>query len=409
MSTTRTQQKRRVGWYWLLASWGLAEVVFFHRQRARLQESNRRLMYVPDPAHIARTKQRFLQLRRVINFRAFLSGWFHNAPFEQITRGNVEDFVAYAFYDSTPANLSDKARQLTSDFVDACERTWGVSFNPGTSQRVSFMAHLWEPLRVMHKPLVIHLVSEATGKVVHCYLARHGFVSHRHKDLPYWIRQPAVPRTAAREQPLVFLHGVGFGLALYVQFIRAMLRTFPDRTIIVAEFAHVSLRVATHATAVDDIADSVQALLRAHGVADACILAHSFGCFVASRLCQMHPQVVHSLALLDPVCMMLCFPQLLHSFIYKPFDFSALTRLSGIVDVARWFCSRDLGIAEAFCRNFIWHSLMLWPDDLPVRTLLCMGARDDLVPAGLVRAQLAHAGSTAQVVNVPFIYPYANG
>ncbi|KAK9815867.1 hypothetical protein WJX72_010991 [[Myrmecia] bisecta] len=304
-----------------------------------------------------------------------LSSWFHNAPFEQITRGNVEEFVAYAFYDSTPANLSDKARQLTSNFVDACECTWGISFRPARPRGKLYTA-TWP----------------ATG------LSAIAISCRPVQDLPYWLRQPAAPGNAAREQPLMFLHGVGFGLAVYVQFISAMLRTFPGRTIIVAEFAHVSLRVATRATAVDDIVDSVQALLKAHGVADACILAHSFGCFVASRLCQMHPKVVHSLALLDPVCMMLCFPQLLHSFIYKPFDFSALMRLSGIVDVARWFCSRDLGIAEAFCRNFIWHSLMLWPEDLPARTLLCMGTQDDLVPAALVRAQLTHAGSTAQVL-----------
>ena len=46
---------------------------------------------------------------------------------------------------------------------------------------LQFMAHLWEPLRVVHKPLAVHLVSEAWGLVTHSILLWMGFSHGSHK------------------------------------------------------------------------------------------------------------------------------------------------------------------------------------------------------------------------------------
>lgn len=61
-----------------------------------------------------------------------------------------------------------------------------------------------------------------------------------------------------------------------------------------------------------------------------------------------------------------------------------------IFDAARFICSRDLAISQAFCRKFHWSELMLWPDDLPNReggTLICLSGQDDLVPSELALQQ----------------------
>ena len=65
-----------------------------------------------------------------------------------------------------------------------------------------------------------------------------------------------------------------------------------------------------------------------------------------------HLQVVHSLALLDPVCMMTCSPHLLRNFIYTSprLNWQAPT-LHDVMDAARYVCSRDLMVAAAFCRR----------------------------------------------------------
>ena len=51
---------------------------------------------------------------------------------------------------------------------------------------LQFMAHLWEPLRVVHKPLAVHLVSEVWGLVTHGILLWMGFSHGSHK-----VRWPA--------------------------------------------------------------------------------------------------------------------------------------------------------------------------------------------------------------------------
>lgn len=63
-------------------------------------------------------------------------------------------------------------------------------------------------------------------------------------------------------------------------------------------------------------------------------------------------QAVHSVALLDPVCLLTCYPQLLYNFIYRTISLSALTSPLALLDAVRFFCSRDLTIAHAFCRKF---------------------------------------------------------
>ncbi len=52
--------------------------------------------------------------------------------------------------------------------------------------------------------------------------------------------------------------------------------------------------------------------------------------------------------LIDPVCLMTCCPQLLHSFIYKvpTWDSKLLTTPTGFMDLLRFIFSRDLMVAE---------------------------------------------------------------
>jgi pimeloyl-ACP methyl ester carboxylesterase len=135
-------------------------------------------------------------------------------------------------------------------------------------------------------------------------------------------------------------------------------------------------------------------------------VGHSYGTFVLSRLAQTAPAVVQSLVLLDPVCMLTIYPQLLKNFVYKPPSLSAGARAAlAAVDSARFLFSRDLTVAEAFCRRFAWHRECLWPQDSPDRgrTLLVLAAQDDLVPCELVTRVLAASRPDVRVA----LHPHA--
>ena len=61
-----------------------------------------------------------------------------------------------------------------------------------------------------------------------------------------------------------------------------------------------------------------------------------------------------SQVLIDPVCMYTIHPSLLANFIYKMPSMRKLDILS-LVDSVRYLFSRDIVIAESFCRKFAWH------------------------------------------------------
>lgn len=65
-----------------------------------------------DVDRVQEVKKRFLELHGVLSIHDFITGWFHGAPYEQIYRGNVLDFVAYGFYSKRPQDLSPKVRLL---------------------------------------------------------------------------------------------------------------------------------------------------------------------------------------------------------------------------------------------------------------------------------------------------------
>ncbi|PNH03682.1 hypothetical protein TSOC_010242 [Tetrabaena socialis] len=133
--------------------------------------------------------------------------------------------------------------------------------------------------------------------------------------------------------------------------------------VVAVEYKHVSQRLCSIIPSADEIADGAAALLDRLGLEQvcgpwaehpapqreaegACVVAHSYGTFVASRLAQLHPQRLQSLALLDPVCFGMFMPHLLANFIYrKPRTTSAA----------------------------------VWIKDIPGRTLVALAGNDQLI------------------------------
>lgn len=70
-------------------------------------------------------------------------------------------------------------REATYAFVRGMERQWGVAFPEGRNESLAFMAHCWEDLRVLPKPLALHLASELGGLAGHAALRAMGFRAAR--------------------------------------------------------------------------------------------------------------------------------------------------------------------------------------------------------------------------------------
>ncbi len=92
----------------------------------------------------------------------------------------------------------------------------------------------------------------------------------------------------------------------YIHFMRMLFAATSSHPMIVLEFRHVSMRLCFRAGEVDHAAHAVAAIVQRQGFKEACVVGHSFGTFVASRLCQLHPSLVQSLVSTDcavPACL----------------------------------------------------------------------------------------------------------
>lgn len=207
--------------------------------------------------------------------------------------------------------------------------------------------------------------------------------------------------------PVVFIHGVGFGLLPYLHLIKELMTTLllstsPERggiTVMAIEIPHVALRLCWKAASIDQVAEAAHQAVMAHGHEKACFVGHSYGTFVCSRICQKYPEAVGSVVVIDPVTMLICHPQLLYNFIYKSISVRRLFSVNGgLLDALRLLISRDLTISHAFCRRLHWGEVMLWPEDLPENSLVVLSGKDDLVPSQYVMAQLKEAQHPAKVM-----------
>ena len=69
-------------------------------------------------------------------------------------------------------------------YIERIEAKFGVRFPEGRNPDIEFMAHLWEPLRWIHKPLLLFLAAETMGMATDIVLYAQGFRSHRHNVSP---------------------------------------------------------------------------------------------------------------------------------------------------------------------------------------------------------------------------------
>ena len=81
----------------------------------------------------------------------------------------------------------------------------------------------------------------------------------------------------------------------YLGLVQQILWACPDRPMILLEVPHVSLRLQLRAMSVDDVAHAAAQILWRHSYQEACFVAHSYGTFCASRICQLHRSLVHSM------------------------------------------------------------------------------------------------------------------
>lgn len=326
--------------------------------------------------------------------RAAVSGWFMGADCSAIQRGNVEQWVAWAFFLKRGGGLDDAERKEVASYADdvAAWADLPHLLQTGFNDQVKCIRLEFDPIIANYRPLVYYavtagLVTMAT-KVLMGWL---GFTRLTNGCLTYWHRPPShSPDTQGHPDPpldptpplvpLVFCHGLGVGVVSYITLVKDLVRRCPHRELFMVELPHISMRPVEAQASPTELVTSIRDLLAAHRCLPrgAHFVGHSFGSIVLTWVTRIAPELACRLTFLDPVCFLLCKHDVAYNFLHKP-------PANAQEAMMQWFVGRELFIAFTLSRRFWWQSNILFPDQLRAKTTVVLSSDDHIVPSHSVR------------------------
>ncbi|SPN97790.1 uncharacterized protein DNG_01302 [Cephalotrichum gorgonifer] len=372
-------------------------------------------------------------LRSLPSPETYLRGWFFGAEPEDIRRGNVREFILWAFFEQDEASLAadddadaDAVNAELDEYVAEVERVLGRELGDGRGPAKCLRLTI-DGIDTAYRSLAWYAVIFLVDQATHLALAYHGFqyytpsgsgsrrtfpprpqqlITRRRSPAPelgYWYR-PHGPEERGKA-PVVFFHGIGVGLWTYVRFladIAAARRRGGDGIGVIAiEILPISFRLT--ATPLDKpvFLRAVATIVDHHGWDRFAVASHSYGSVLVTHMLRspaMEPRIT-SVILIDPVSLMLHLPDVAYNFTRR-----------GPRRANEWqlwyFASSDPGVAHCLGRHFFWRQNIIWKEELLAsggagraarRSAVCLSGRDLIVNTSAVAQYIAgpqqHDGS----------------
>ena len=253
------------------------------------------------------------EARKMALKKASISGWFLGAPLSTIRRGNLEQWVCWAFFlkhrrDITPASSEmQEVTHLVNEIID-----WaGLSstIEPGFNAQVSCIRLDFDPIPSSYRPFIYYVVTYGCVGIATEIIMRHwfGFVKHTSGCLTYWHR-PGDGGHNDDDKPIVFCHGLGIGVLSYATVVAELLANPRQRqvSLFMVELPHIAMRPVEAQASPRELVVCIEDLLHVHRYEQAHFVGHSFGTLVLTWVAKHKLSMVSRFTFLDPVCFLLC-------------------------------------------------------------------------------------------------------
>ncbi|CAK4269902.1 unnamed protein product [Aphanomyces euteiches] len=369
--------------------------------------------------------------------RGWLEDWFHGTPFDQLTRQDLRAWLSFALIskqweDLTHSEANDvdiviekiHARLGTTDRCADQERFRQIDemanelYHAKSSSRSAStitsmnafintitathqnlqpseatkpcMRHLFDPINARSRPWLCYALTLGLDWIGALVLYMNGFERHAEiEGFSYWHR-PAV--TEETQEPIVFVHGAGTGLAMYAPLLLRLFARFKNRQILLPEMPEISMQLSTdNVLPRDELLWCYATMLEQHGIASAHWMGHSLGTVPCSWVAQDMPRLVSHVTMIDPIVFGLWTTDVCFNFLYR----HPLKQASNGLQLILWyFFSMELGIAHVLRRHFYWYDNLCFPENLPRH------------PTTNNVAATVFLSSHDQVINAPAVYAY---
>ncbi|KAL1918359.1 uncharacterized protein VTP21DRAFT_3019 [Calcarisporiella thermophila] len=353
---------------------------------------------------------------------SWLSGWFRlqngkPARISDIYWDNTAEWISWAFYgrDLEQLNECEEKRREVDEIVKLLEQEYKFKFAPGYNQKIKCLRLNFDPVNAIHRPFVFYSVFIILRYIAEFLLRFMGFVKlpgdgvdsgywsmtldldlkeETRQSQTYWYLKPST--STQQQKPIVFIHGLGVGIVMYLNFIRKM-RTL-GHPIFIVELPYVSMRLQSCQVNASETAAMIETMLLQHGYTHATFVGHSLGSAVCAWSLKLSPKIVSGLVLLDPICFLLHYHDVAYNFVYrKP---KTITEF-----ITYFFAARELHISYYISRHFHWHQAALFPkrdtlEPLPVggknsgssKTVVYLSEKDNIINSPKVYTYLKELG-----------------
>lgn len=278
------------------------------------------------------------------------------------------------------------ATRIPADKSQSLDEHTEVKIPKGYNNAVKCMRQLIDPIKYVHHPLMYYAAVMGIDYFARLFLYLNGYTRYsignsdpHYPNFYYYFKPGSLlptcsydgPSTdhANQSSPVIFLHGIGCGLAPYAAFIKQLHLTDRNelkenwkcrchRPVYLFEIPYISMKIQSHVPTAEHTVAAISSMVDRHtSKRQVHLIGHSYGTILVSWIIKKRPQLVLSSILLDPVCFMLFESSLCYNFLYRP-PTTPLTWL------AHHYCARELHIAHTLTRNFWWWDNILWLEDV---------------------------------------------
>lgn len=335
----------------------------------------------------------------VSDLKTYLHWWFLGAELDEIHRLNMEEFLLWAFFetevDDLPADRGerDAVYEEIGEYIAAIEGKLDHHFAPGRGPAKSLRLTI-DGVDTTYRSLLWYAIVFAIDVFTHAVLACNDFQFYgrcrssaaatfppRPQELLGCRRSPAPEASywyrahgASNRPPIVFFHGIGLGMLIYIKFLVQLHAAKKDGQggvgIIAIELMPVTFRLTSQPYRKRDLLQQVSGILQHHKWDEFSIVSHSFGSVPTTHMLQSPAlrRRVHSVVLVDPVTVLLHLPHVAYNFTRR--------RPREANEWQLWyFASTDPQVARCLGRHFFWRENILWKEEL--MTLTSAGARNE--------------------------------
>ncbi|PNY23094.1 Uncharacterized protein TCAP_06958 [Tolypocladium capitatum] len=386
------------------------------------------LVYVPYTRRLSRAavhpeplspQQRRALFERCIanvpSHDAYLRWWFLGADVADIRRDNVREFLLWAFFDmhEDEARASDGREAIAgelNEYLAVVEERLGRPLGHGRGTAKCLRLTL-DGVNTAYRSLAWYAVVFVVDQVTHWAMLWHGFQYYarspaatletfppRPQELLARLRSPVPglgywyhPHRADGELPVVFFHGIGIGLWTYVRFVAEM-HAAKTRGVIALELLPVSFRLTAPPPSKAEFLQQMTRILDHHHDWDSfTVVSHSYGSVLTTHVLgsPVLGRRVPSVALVDPVTIMLHLPDVAYNFTRRHPRRANEWQLW-------YFASTDPGVAHCLGRHFFWRENIIWKEELlskrgqdgARKAAVCLSGRDLIVDTAAVAEYL---------------------